>query len=80
MKELEIENFCINLIESKEEIMKSPLLINKEGFISKGKETTNISLIKNKIYSINIFALKKKNILIPSSTQKTSEETDTNNN
>ena len=72
MEEFQIESFNINLIESKKEIKKSPLLINKEDFIIKGKEPKKLSLIKNKLDSINIFGLKKKNILIPSSTQNLS--------
>ena len=83
MEVFDIEGFNINLIGSKKEIKKSPLIINNEGFNIKGKEQQKISLIKNKIDSINIFALKKKNILIPSSTQNlslTSEEPDVNIN
>ena len=83
MEEFQIESFNINLIESKKEIKKSPLLINKEDFIIKGKEPKKLSLIKNKLDSINIFGLKKKNILIPSSAQNlslTSEEVDINSN
>jgi len=46
MEEFQIESFNINLIESKIEIKKSPLLINKEDFIIKGKEPKKIIINK----------------------------------
>ena len=83
IEEFQIKSFNIKLIESKKEIKKSPLIIKKEYFIIKGKEPKKLSLIKNKMDSINIFGLKKMNILIPSSTQNlslTTEEADVNSN
>ena len=74
------ENFNINLLASQKELKKS-LKEPKEEIDIIEKKDKKVILIENKIDSINIFGLKKKNILIPSSTQSLfliSEEKDTN--
>ena len=76
LEEFEIENFNMNLIAPEKVLIKSLK-------ISKKPEKKEITLINNKIDSINIIGLKKKIILTPSSTQKIkliSEEVEVNNN
>ena len=63
--EYDIENFNINLINS-ERKSKALLKISRVGLNIKGKVKKKISLIKNRMDSINILGLKEKNILIPS--------------
>ena len=80
IEEYDIENFNINLINSEKKI-KPYFKMSKVGFKIKGKEKS--SLIKNRMDSINIFGLTKKNIIIPSSTQQInllSDEIDSNKN
>ena len=70
IEELDIENFDFNLISPKKKIKKQlKLKISKGGFSIKGKEKKKISLIKNKMDSINLYGLIKTNIILPSTTQ-----------
>ena len=64
--EYDIENFNINLINS-EKKPKTSYKMAKGGFNIKGKKKEKISLIKNRMDSINIFGLKEKILLIPTS-------------
>jgi len=68
VEEFDIENFDIKLLSPKKKVKKI-LRIAKGGFGIKGKEKKKISLIKNKMDSINLYGLIKTNIILPSTTQ-----------
>ena len=65
MDEFDIESFDINLF-SKQRKLKNTLKTIRNGFNIKGKEEKKITLIKNRMDSINLYGLKKKTVLIPS--------------
>ena len=68
IEEFDIENSDLNLLSPKKKVKKI-LRIAKGGFGIKGKEKQKISLIKNKMDSINLYGLIKTNVILPSSTQ-----------
>ena len=68
VEEFDIENFSVKLISPIKKVKKTLKMI-RGGFNIKGEEKKKLTLIKNRMDSINLFGLIEKSILIPSSTQ-----------
>ena len=68
VEEFDIENFSVKLMSPIKKVKKTLKMI-RGGFNIKGEEKKKVTLIKNRMDSINLFGLIEKSILIPSSTQ-----------